>query len=219
MIDAFCFDLDGTLQDSEVLYVEAWQQVYRAKGCTVSPDRALAMIYGRANGEIFESFSELCPCGYADLREAISVLETHLARAKDGKDIRIASSIRLLHDLSRRRPVCVVSGSERRHVAEAVARCGVAEHIKFFLGREDYAHGKPDPGCYLTAAQRLGVSPSRCLAFEDSRVGVGAAKQAGMYCVALARPGTPPQDVSAADLILADLADFDPSPWGAHVNG
>jgi len=211
MFDAFCFDLDGTLQDSEMFYVEAWQQVFRAKGCTVSPGEALRLIYGRANGEIFETFNKLCADGYNALGEAVAVLETHLARVRDGKDIRIASSIRLLRDLSRRCPVCIVSGSERRHVAEGVARCGIAGDIQFYLGREDYEQGKPDPGCYLTAARRLGVSPARCLVFEDSMVGVGAAKGAGMYCVALARPEAPPQDLSAADLVVADLAGFDPS--------
>ena len=44
MIKAFLFDLDGTLQDTEVLYVEAWQRAYQEKDCAVSRDEACAMV-------------------------------------------------------------------------------------------------------------------------------------------------------------------------------
>jgi len=47
--------------------------------------------------------------------------------------------------------------------------------------------------------------------FEDSEAGVQAAKAAGMTCIALARPGTPRQDLSPADRILGDLAEYSPS--------
>jgi beta-phosphoglucomutase-like phosphatase (HAD superfamily) len=56
----------------------------------------------------------------------------------------------------------------------------------------------------------LGVDPKACVVFEDSAAGIGGAKAAGMRCVALARPGAPKQDVSAADLVLEDLAGFQP---------
>ena len=213
MIDAILFDLDGTLQDSEVLYVEAWKQMYREKGCEVSQAMALDLVYGLANGEIYAGFEQLFPGAYADLVDALEGLKKHFAIVKDGRDVSIHSSIALLRDLSRNRPICIVSGSERQHIAEAVAQLELGDNIEFFIGREDYAHGKPDPACYLLAAERLGVAPWRCLVFEDSTVGVGAAKRAGMHCVALSRPGTPQQDISAADLVLADLADFELGRW------
>jgi len=39
--------------------------------------------------------------------------------------------------------------------------------------------GKPDPACYLLAAQRLGLDPADCLIFEDATVGIQAAEAAG----------------------------------------
>ena len=44
-------------------------------------------------------------------------------------------------------------------------------------------HGKPHPEIFLTAAQKLGIPPKDCLAFEDSRSGVAAAKAAGMQVI------------------------------------
>ena len=57
-------------------------------------------------------------------------------------------------------------------------------------------------------AERAGVVPSDCVVFENAAVGVLAAKRAGMYAVALKIPGRPEQDLSAADEVLTDLAEW-----------
>jgi len=44
---------------------------------------------------------------------------------------------------------------------------------------EDVAVGKPDPACYRLAADRLGVSASDCLVFEDAPAGIQAGEAAG----------------------------------------
>jgi HAD superfamily hydrolase (TIGR01509 family) len=70
----------------------------------------------------------------------------------------------------------------------------------------DEAHGKPAPDVYLAAARRLGLSPARCLAVEDSPAGVVSAKAAGMTCVAVPDPlltGDP--RYRRADLVLSSL--------------
>jgi Haloacid dehalogenase-like hydrolase len=50
---------------------------------------------------------------------------------------------------------------------------------------EDVLHGKPDPEGYLKAAQRLGISPSRCVVVEDAPAGILAGRNAGMTVLAL----------------------------------
>jgi sugar-phosphatase len=73
----------------------------------------------------------------------------------------------------------------------------------------DEAHGKPAPDVYLAAARRLGLSPARCLALEDSPSGVLAAKDAGMTCVAVPDPlltGDP--RYRRADLVLPSLTEL-----------
>jgi sugar-phosphatase len=73
----------------------------------------------------------------------------------------------------------------------------------------DEAHGKPAPDVYLAAARRLGLSPARCLAVEDSPAGVVSAKAAGMTCVAVPDPlltGDP--RYRRADLVLSSLTEL-----------
>jgi len=214
MIKAYLFDLDGTLQDTETLYVEAWQRAYQDTGCEVSREDACAMVYGRAKDEVYESFRARFPGAYPDPRSLEEPLARHFDALRQTREIRIHGSIALLERLAAGFPVAVVSGNARRDIEEAVAALGIADKLSFFLGCEDYAPGKPDPACFLLAARRLGLDPGECLVFEDSSAGVRAAKAAGMTCIALRRPDSPPQDLSAADRILDDLAGFRPSPAG-----
>ena len=63
---------------------------------------------------------------------------------------------------------------------------------------DDMKEGKPAPEIYLTAAERLGVDPKRCLGIEDSGNGLRALRAADMIAVAVPSPGFPlAPDVSA----------------------
>jgi len=208
MIKAFFFDLDGTLQDTEVLYVEAWQRAYEEKGCSVSHEEACATVYGRAKDEVYASFAARFPEAYPTPDSLEEPLARHFQKLRVARDVGIPGSIELLDRLAEHYPVAIVSGNSRQEVAEAMATLGIGSKLAFFLGCEDYAPGKPDPACFLLAARRLELPPRECLVFEDSAAGVRAAKAAGMTCIALQRPGAPHQDLSPADRVLGDLADY-----------
>ena len=54
------------------------------------------------------------------------------------------------------------------------------------LTSEDFERSKPDPDCYLKAAERLGVKKDECIVFEDSFNGLRSGRAAGMRVVGLA---------------------------------
>ncbi|MCK5422896.1 MAG: HAD-IA family hydrolase, partial [Deltaproteobacteria bacterium] len=66
---------------------------------------------------------------------------------------------------------------------------------------------KPDPEIYLMALEKSGLKPEACIVVEDSRVGVLAAKAAGMNVVATTNVYTENEDLSAADIIVTSLGD------------
>jgi len=202
------FDLDGTLQDSEVLWVEATEELMAELGHPLPHADALDIVYGRSWTDVYDTLRCRVPglrLSRGDMETALSV---RMKALRSRRDIRVPGSVDLLLRLAAANPVCVVSGSPRADVAEAVAFLGIGARLRFYLGAEDYSPGKPDPACFLAAARRLNVPPPDCVVFEDSRAGVLAAKAAGMACVALARDGAPAQDLSAADLRMRDLAAF-----------
>ena len=74
--------------------------------------------------------------------------------------------------------------------------------------REDVARTKPAPDLYLAAVKALGVAPQEAVAFEDSRNGIAAAKDAGLLCVAVPNALTAGMDLLRADLRLSSLAEM-----------
>jgi beta-phosphoglucomutase len=70
--------------------------------------------------------------------------------------------------------------------------------------------GKPDPSTFLLAAERLGLAPDDCLVIEDAKVGVQAAKSAGMRCLAVCTTHQA-GELAHADLVIKGLDDLTPA--------
>lgn len=209
MIRAAIFDLDGTLMDSEILWVAALQRAFADKNCHIPDDEARDLVYGKAWSDIYRNVNERYPGHYPRIELVEPVAERHFQKLKAATDIRIHSSIDLLRQLAAKLPVAIVSGSTRNTIRQSIVEMDIESNVCLFLGTEDYSPGKPDPAGFLMAAGKLEVPPENCLVFEDSEAGVKAAKACGMTCVALQQPGRPKQDLSPADAILPDLALFD----------
>jgi beta-phosphoglucomutase len=74
----------------------------------------------------------------------------------------------------------------------------------------DFAHGKPHPEMFLTAAQELGIPPDQSFVIEDADAGVQAAKAGNMAAIGLARADdTELLAAAGADLVVTTLDDVD----------
>ena len=61
---------------------------------------------------------------------------------------------------------------------------------------------KPDPAIYTLAASKLDVKPHRCVVIEDSRIGLRAARAAGMRCVITMSGYTQDENFDIADAVF-----------------
>jgi HAD superfamily hydrolase (TIGR01509 family) len=74
----------------------------------------------------------------------------------------------------------------------------------------DFAHGKPDPEIFLTAAAELAVPPASCLVVEDAPAGIEAARAGGMMALGIARFGDAALlQAASADLVVTNLDQVD----------
>jgi beta-phosphoglucomutase-like phosphatase (HAD superfamily) len=93
-------------------------------------------------------------------------------------------AFRILQMLQERSVPCAVASSTRvSEVRRRLEKVGVLEFLQAVAGGDEVPDSKPDPAVYLLAAQRLGVPPQECLAFEDTDHGARAAHAAGMRVV------------------------------------
>ena len=76
-------------------------------------------------------------------------------------------------------PLAVATSAGRVTAEHHLGRAGLLDRFTALATRDDVERTKPHPDVYLEAARRLGVAPERCLAFEDSNIGLEAAHAAG----------------------------------------
>lgn len=68
--------------------------------------------------------------------------------------------------------------------------------------------GKPDPECYLKAAEALGVEPENCYVFEDSYNGLKSGRAAGSHVIALATSNPRESLIELSDSVIDSFREF-----------
>ena len=169
-VDAVLFDSDGVLVDSKEAGERAWVEWSYRYG--LDPDVVLTGLHGRRSRETvaLHVAPELVEAATA----VIDRLELDSAAETDGLP-GAAALVASVPDARR----AVVTSAPR---ALGVARLGAAgvPVPTVLITSEAVERGKPAPDPYLAAAAALGVPIERCLVFEDSEHGIGAARSAGV---------------------------------------
>ena len=91
--------------------------------------------------------------------------------------------VTLARSLCGRVPMAVASGGIRRLVDKTLAALDLTRCFQAIRTAEDVVNGKPAPDLFQSAAAAIGVAPERCMVYEDSDLGLEAARRAGMRWV------------------------------------
>jgi HAD superfamily hydrolase (TIGR01509 family) len=178
---AFIFDLDGTLADTMPVHFAVWQILAPRLGLTF-PEELFYRLGGVPTFKIAAMLIEqagltLDPHAVAAEKEQAYVdglLGGSLAIRPIEPVIEIARACRS------QGPMAIASGSSRRLVTHTLGALGIADWFGAVVAAEDTARHKPEPDVFLEAARRLGVAPARCTVYEDTDLGLEAARRAGM---------------------------------------
>ena len=177
-VEAALFDMDGLLLDTEVIYIEAMQAAAQGLGREMSLDFCHSMV-GVAGNECNLMIEAYYGEGFsiAEFREHFS---DHRRRLMDDGIPLKPGVVELLDFLAGRGlPLAVATSAGRATAEHHLGRAGLLDRFTALATRDDVERAKPHPDVYLEAARRLGVAAERCLAFEDSNIGLEAAHAAG----------------------------------------
>lgn len=138
-----------------------------------------------------------------------SVAELVASHYREGLPL-IAGADSAVRIVSGRWPLGLASSSNRQTIDLVLDLAGWKDCFSATTSSEEVAAGKPAPDVYLETAGRLGAKPERCVAIEDSAVGIRSARAAGLAVVAIPNRAYPPAaDVlGKADLVLDSLLDL-----------
>lgn len=219
--DALIFDVDGTLADTEELHRQAFNEAFFACGVNWRWGPAL--------------YAELLQTTGGKERMASYLSQQRVAAAERGRLLRLipqihATKTRLYRELvalghlpPRAGVRRLIMEARKAGLKLAIASTTSPENVESLLTAGFGADAvswfsviatgdvvprkKPAPDIYNFALERLGVPAQRAIAFEDSAIGVRAAKAAGLFTVATPSLWTIGQDFRAADVVLTSLAD------------
>lgn len=178
--DAYIFDCDGTLADSMPLHYKAWCAALGEHDADF-PEALFYELGGVPAEGIVEILNERH--GYNMPVQETALFKEELFTKMICQIAPIAPVVALVHEFYGKLPLAVASGGFRAIVTKTLEVIGVGGKFDAIVGCEDYANGKPAPDPFLVAAARLKVEASRCLVFEDTRIGIRAAEAAGMKWV------------------------------------
>jgi HAD superfamily hydrolase (TIGR01509 family) len=175
--EALLFDCDGTLADTMPAHYQAWLHVTEMHGIVFDEDRFYAL-GGRPTRDIVATLA----------REAAIVIDIErAAQVKEGRFLAHLAQVQPIDpviDVVRRSrdriPMAVVTGGHAHVCKRILEHVGIGDCFQTLVACEDTSRHKPDPDPFLEAAHRLRVRPERCLVWEDSDLGIEAARRAGM---------------------------------------
>ena len=221
MLKAIIFDCDGVLVDTErdghrVAFNRAFQEKGLPHHWSVEKYHQLLKVAG-GKERMRAYFNEVgWPDDVKDLDSFIKELhklKTDLfMKIIESGELPLRPGVKRLIDeaIDAGISLAVCSTSNERAVNLIVDRLLGPERRKHFaaiLAGDVVSKKKPDPEIYHLALQTLNLKPEDCVVIEDSRVGLLAAKAAGMKCVVTTNYYTEKEDTSQSDIVVAELGD------------
>lgn len=182
---AYLFDCDGTIVDSMPLHYIAWKKALAEWNCTFD-ERLFYALGGTPVAEIVSLLNE---------RQGLKMAVEVVASRKENFYLDLLPQLKAIPEVVEhieaqrgRIPFAVVSGSIRESVTASLLSIKLLDRFDVLVCAGDYKKSKPDPEAFLLAAAKLGVAPETCLVFEDTDMGIQAAKAAGMASVKIPPP-------------------------------
>lgn len=207
---AAIFDMDGVLVDSNPYHLQKWIDLLNERHIPYDESALPRQILGSRNDTAFRTFFGP-QLSAREMQELGEELEAKFRRvfAPHAKPL---PGLRSLIEECQAQGVlmAVASSAMTKNVEFIVEALGLRPYLRAIVTGDEVSHPKPDPEIYLKTAQKLGLAPSACVAFEDSFVGVEAAKRAGMKCVGIAStfPARELRAQTRADLVVLSFEEL-----------
>ena len=211
MIKTIIFDVDGTLLDTEKIYMKAWAEAAKARGFEI-PQEALRKTRA-VNAKVAKAtFQEYCgeDFPYDLLRtERVSIAEQIIAETS--VDSLLKPNVHQVLQWLKQNGILIAAASSTNYktTVEHLKHAGLYDYFSVIVGGDMITKGKPEPDIFLLAAELAHSSASESVVVGDSPADVFAASAAQMpvYLIPDQVPANP-QTSALAKQVLNSLDDL-----------
>ena len=209
-VEAVVFDLDGVLVDSETVWDDVREQYVRERGGRYDAEAQRAMM-GMSSTEWSAYIHDELGVSASPERINSDVIELMARRYREHLPL-VPGAREAVERMAASFSLGLASSSNRELIDLVLELAWLRTLFRATVSSEEVPRGKPSPDVYLEVAQRLAVSPERCVAIEDSHAGISSAGAAGMRVIAIPNPHYPPDDetVAEANVVLASIRELTP---------
>jgi HAD superfamily hydrolase (TIGR01509 family) len=206
MIKAVVFDMDGTIADSEKIAERVTREFFRKRGIILTKQEEKEM-FGLNWKDLVREILRSRGLEYSQSLK--NTLKERYVRTMS-RDVKALPGVyELLDEVSKKLYVGLATNSRHREVDIIFDKLNFHDYFHLKLARDHVKKGKPDPEIYLKAADAFGVRPHECVVFEDSIIGLSAAKAAGMKRIAIINTYSRDDLENEADLVIDSYKDID----------
>lgn len=178
---ALIFDMDGVLVDSEPLHKRAKELALREFGIQF-PAATYDSYKGRPDATMFQEV--LAGKSVDEIAEVLH--RKHQWFEKIEHELQpIAGAADFVRWASGHYRLGLATSATPRNRAAALQSLGIGECFESLVDTARFQRPKPDPEIFLVAMRDLALNAADCWIVEDSLAGVGAAKAAGCFTVAI----------------------------------
>ncbi|CAD7967775.1 unnamed protein product [Amoebophrya sp. A25] len=219
----YLLDLDGTLVDTDSVYVKVWNNLLSPFGLSIDESFFDDFIKGNSDNDFLKY---LMPDISPDLLESFSTrkdsefIRVLQERAADGEDLAklvLIDGVEAFMHRAKNSKVAIVTSCNRAAAEFLVQATGLEDFVCLLVASEDCKRHKPHPEPYRHAMQLLGVSGERCVICEDSASGIMAASHACAGRVCFFTRGAANAEDAARSGEIAKMADVSFSTWDSML--
>lgn len=187
------FDMDGLLFDTERIYQDGWRAMAVEFGLVPHPDFPAA-VCGTSGVIMRETIRRYYP--EVDPQAFVTGC-VRWAKERFLQDVPVMPGAREILTFFQERGVkiALASSSSREVIESNLRRNGFQSFFDAVVCGADVRRGKPEPGIFLLAAERLGCKPEDCYVFEDGVNGSRAGIAAGCATVMIPDLTPPTEDL------------------------
>ncbi len=181
-IKALCFDVDGTLSDTDDLYIQKVKRFF-PRFLFRDPDHAARrfVMWVEAPGNALLGFADTI--GMDDEMVAVIDWMSRHRRMSDKKFLLIPGVDGMLSRLKGKYPMAVVSARDEKGTLRFLKQFDLVKYFDVIVTGQSVEHTKPYPDPIRFAAQKMNVTPEECLMIGDTTVDMRAGTSAGAQTV------------------------------------